>query len=491
MGENDSVRNDCRDLYKPGYHFVIENNDGRPGDPNGMFFANGEYHLMFLYRKDKNYCWGHVSSRDLIHWQHHPDALKETVNDNGCFSGGAFVDEDGTAYLSYWIFNKDGETAGFNAGIGLAKSCPPYDVWTRLPNAVIPSTEWGIREVDGAALGCADPSNIWKENGTYYMQTGNLLVLEKFGRSKDSPVNMRGDWTELFSSKDLLSWHYEGRFYQRRADNSWTDESEDDMCPSYLPLPPGRHGGAPTGKMLQLFIAHNKGCQYYIGRQEGLRFIPEKHGRMTWVDNSFFAPEACVDDRGRQIMFAWLLDNLKDDYEKFGWSGVYGLPRALWLAENGELGLAPADEVYSLREGARRHDDAALENGRRQIEAATPQRCMLRAEIDMSGAARAGFRVRESADGQSYVSIYYDAEEKALVFDALHSGTEGRCARESAPLTIDAAGGEKAVMEVFIDQAVIEVFVNERQAITRRIFNANPKPTVSRYLPKERRCSTT
>ena len=77
------------------------------------------------------------------------------------------------------------------------------------------------------------------------------------------------------------------------------------MCPSFLPLPRSREGGPPSGKHLQLFISHNMGCQYYVGRYDTERqvFLPEGHGRMSWVDNTFFAPEALIDGNGRQIMW--------------------------------------------------------------------------------------------------------------------------------------------------------------------------------------------
>ena len=88
---------------------------GHPGDPNGAFFHNGRYHLMYLYeRTGSGVSWGHVSSKDMLHWRHHPDAIGPGDGDEGCFSGGAFVDDDGTAILSYWML--------WGArGIGLAK----------------------------------------------------------------------------------------------------------------------------------------------------------------------------------------------------------------------------------------------------------------------------------------------------------------------------------------------------------------------------------
>ena len=59
---------------------------------------------MYLYeREGSGFSWGHVSSTDLLHWRHHKDALGPGDGDEGVFSGGAFVDENGTAILSYWM----------------------------------------------------------------------------------------------------------------------------------------------------------------------------------------------------------------------------------------------------------------------------------------------------------------------------------------------------------------------------------------------------
>lgn len=81
------------DPTRPGYHFACVEGFSWPGDPNGAFYANGRYHLMYLRWQT----WSHISSKDLIHWRHHPDAIE-----NGAWSGGGFLDDDGTAYLSFW-----------------------------------------------------------------------------------------------------------------------------------------------------------------------------------------------------------------------------------------------------------------------------------------------------------------------------------------------------------------------------------------------------
>jgi hypothetical protein len=64
------------DPYRPRYHFCVPEDMGVPGDPNGAFYANGRYHLMYLYnRTGSGFCWGHISSADLVHWRHYPDAI--------------------------------------------------------------------------------------------------------------------------------------------------------------------------------------------------------------------------------------------------------------------------------------------------------------------------------------------------------------------------------------------------------------------------------
>ena len=458
-----------QDPYRPRYHFAIPEGMGMPGDPNGCFYANGRYHLMYLYdRVGSGFCWGHISSHDLLHWRHHPDAIGPGDGDDGCFSGGAFLDDDGTAYLSYWMLWGD-------KGLGLAKSNDAdYDFWTKLPeNPVVKSTEMGITEKmnpDGSktVYGSADPTNIWKKGGKYYMCGGNLLVLNKYGREPGAPAEFAGDHLALFESENLTDWVYKGEFYERNP--KWTDSSEDNMCPSFLPLPSSPDGGVPSSKHLLLFISHNKGCQYFVGTYDTThdQFLPENHGRMTWVDNTFFAPEALIDGQGRQIFWSWLLDNPSGEKER-GWSGVYGLPRTLWLGEDGTLRMKPVPELENLRADERRWNSISLRAGEQKVlENIRGDSCELEMTVPQAAASRYGVKVRVSPDGEEETRLYYDATEKTLVFDSTRSGIDGRKCVESAPLTL--GPDEPLKLRVFIDQSVVEVYANDRQAVCRRVY---------------------
>lgn len=472
------------DPYRPAYHFVIPEGDGRPGDPNGAFFANGRYHLMYLYnRSGLGFSWGHVSSIDLLNWHHHPDAILPGNGDVGAFSGGAFVDDDGSAVLSYWML-------WGNKGIGLAKSMDTdFNNWMKSTNnPIIKSDEWGITDLKDASgkvfhVGSADPSNIWKENGKYYMATGNLLVLRKYGsrgvglpgnNEKEIPLpidslNYQGDRLYLFASKDLNKWEYKHELYQ--SDRKWTNKNEDNMCPSFLPLPTSPLGGKPSGKNLLLFISHNKGCQYYVGNYKNEYFYPENHGRMTWKDNAYFAPEALVDGKGRQIMWSWIFDDRPDSVINYhGWTGTYGLPRTLWVGSDGRLKMRPVKELERLRISESLVSNIKVSSGS-VVKLPAPGKELMELEITIhqNSAKEFGVKVGVSKDGSEETIISYNRVKKKLKFDTRKSGLSfGRKMIEEAPFELKV--GEPLTLRIFIDKSIVEVFANDRQAIGRMVY---------------------
>jgi sucrose-6-phosphate hydrolase SacC (GH32 family) len=65
------------ELYRPQYHFTPKEN--WMNDPNGLIFHNGVYHMYYQYNPGGTtwgaMSWGHATSPDLTHWEHHPVAL--------------------------------------------------------------------------------------------------------------------------------------------------------------------------------------------------------------------------------------------------------------------------------------------------------------------------------------------------------------------------------------------------------------------------------
>ncbi|HUU68665.1 MAG TPA: glycoside hydrolase family 32 protein [Planctomycetota bacterium] len=464
------------DPHRPGYHFVVPEGVHGPVDPNGGLFWNGRYHLCYIFQHEGKHYWGHISSVDLVHWRHHPPALGPGDGDDGIFSGGAFVDQNGVATITYWGLGNPG-------GICIATSSDPeLDHWTKSPhNPVIRETQHGLAVVPSSCgtgetvYGAADPSAIWFHGGRYYMLTGNLLVLREFGSKRNLPEHL-GDTLYLFVSDDLAKWTYLHTFYQSRR--KWTQESEDDMCPDFFPLPASPKGGPASDRHMILFISHNLGAQYYIGRYAGGRFEPETHGRMTWVDNEFFAPESLADANGRRIMWSWVFDRREQaTRQASGWSGELSLPRVLWLGDDGILRMRPVDELRCLR-----YNEKARRNLKIKADADLPLEDVRGNSIELSvqivpgSAKQVGVKVCCSPDGAEGTLIYCDTADNTLKVDTRKSSLgEGPKLVEAAPFALKPR--EKLELRVFVDKSFVEVFANDRQAVVRRIYPSRADST--------------
>ena len=80
--------------FRPQLHFSPKT--GWVNDPNGMVYADGVYHLFAQHYPDDTHWgpmhWYHVTSTDLIHWEHHPIALYPDEL-GWIFSGSAVLDK--------------------------------------------------------------------------------------------------------------------------------------------------------------------------------------------------------------------------------------------------------------------------------------------------------------------------------------------------------------------------------------------------------------
>ena len=183
-------------------------------------------------------------------------------------------------------------------GIGLASSQRPG--LRRLDEAARPTRSSDPpsgasprpRTPDGKTFfyGSADPSNIWKKDGRYYMLTGNLLVLNKIGREPDAPLAEQGDRLYLLR---LGRSEEPGNTCTSSTSGirSGPTAARTTCVPASCRCRRVPTAGPPSGKHLLLFISHNKGCQYYVGDDTANdRFLPDNHGRMTWVGQHVLRP---------------------------------------------------------------------------------------------------------------------------------------------------------------------------------------------------------
>ena len=224
-------------------------------------------------------------------------------------------------------------------------------------------------------------------------------------------------------------------------------------------------------KDVLLCISHRLGCRYYLGEWKNEQFYPEYHEKMSWSDNSFFAPESLEDDKGRRIMWAWIFDTpafgVRRDY---GWSGTMSLPRVLSLGDDGQLRMDVPEEIEMLRCDAVKKENFTVESDADLVvEGVGGTSLELAIDMESAPASRFGVKVCSSPDGEEETLVFYDAAEKMLKVDTRKSGPEGTPKGvEAGPFELK--DGERLKLRVFVDKSVVEVFANGRQAVMRRIY---------------------
>jgi beta-fructofuranosidase len=192
---------------------------------------------------------------------------------------------------------------------------------------------------------------------------------------------------------------------------------------------------------------------------------------MTWCDNAYFAPEALVDAKGRQIMWAWVFDDRPQEMKKAsGWTGTYGLPRSLWVGEDGTLRMAPVKELEALRQKRKTKRNITVPaDGEIVLKNFGKELLELEITINPGSAAQCGVKVCCSEDGREETALLYDAAEKKLKCDNTKSSLDlGRRGVEAAPFAL--APGEPLRLRVYVDRSIVEVYANDRQAIARSFY---------------------
>ncbi len=378
-----------------------------PGDPNCAFYWKGRYHLHYIYKNDDGFVFAHVSSDDLLHWKWHPTTLTPSKTGHGMFSGTGFFTKDGRPAIIY-----HGQGSGRNQ-IAIAQD-DNLEKWSD-PMPIEPIVEPGQ---DGTKIANWDP-DCWIDGDNYYALSGG------------SPGS--GKPPTLFRSNDLKQWKYLELFLTKDMPNVKGDE--DISCPNFFKI---------GNKDMLLCISHTLGCRYYLGEWKNEKFTPDFHARMNWNAWDFFAPESLVTADGRRVMWAWC--NLGEPQ-----SGIQSLPRELSLPEDGILRIKPLKELESLRsEMIFDKSTKVLSN-----EVASFGAVGHAAEIEFTCKAfttgEVSLVLHADAKGQSGYSIKVIPQRKILMLGEME-------------VPFDMVNDELLKMRVFIDQNVIEVFVNDRQA---------------------------
>lgn len=149
-----------------------------------------------------------------------------------------------------------------------------------------------------------------------------------------------------------------------------------------------------------------------------------------------------------------------------------------WTAST--LGVRPASDVIEgLRRGSHhtmtRCSRRACDNTSRMN---LPSRLSNSYELKLTiknTTGSTGVTIASSPGREEYTNIYYDPSKHSVVLDRSYSSQidmfpNTTLAGHFAPYQMTGSGPEPVVMNIFVDGSLVEVFVNDRFAMTGRIY---------------------
>ncbi len=439
-----------REKYRPLYHFTPEKN--WINDPNGLVYYQDEYHLFYQYNPYGttwgHMSWGHAVSKDLINWEHLPVALEEyqhteTGDSVMIFSGTALVDSNNTSGLcegkdcliAIYTSHVHKENQGIVQHQSLAYSNDKGRTWKRYDKNPI---------LDIKRKDFRDPKVFWYEPQQKWVMA--LVVPDLFV-------------VQLYQSKNLLEWNLMSEF------GKVGDTTRIWECPDLFSLPvenePGKSkwvlslsGGHPQGAT---FV----GMQYFVGEFDGTTFTSEQT-QARYVDHGkdFYAGIVYNNLPERTVMVGWVNNwTYANQIPTATWRGAMSLPRELSLTASGDnytLIQKPVKETQLLR-GNEIKDLEEFTGGSLEIE------------LTWDGSDGTILELFANQEEKTVIGL----KENALFVNRTESGLVDFQPDFASldEVKIDNADKKPITLHIFVDQSIIEVFINNGHAtITSQIF---------------------
>jgi sucrose-6-phosphate hydrolase SacC (GH32 family) len=453
------------DRYRPQYHAMPDS--GWMNEPHAPFYYKGQYHLFFQKNPFGPFWhqihWGHWASPDMVRWRELPIALApedDTLAPDGIWSGSAAYKKDGTPVLFFTAGN-DAAPVHERTGLAMPKDLSDSDLvhWEKHP---VPVT---VQQPGAGKTGdFRDPFVFRDEAGDRWFQ---LVASRVPGRSGTALV---------YESSDLMRWRYRGPLFTVDPVKYPAFDRTFEL-PVLLPI-----GKGVDGRMRHVFLADLKAQAWYwtgVFDPASARFVPDSEAPRVFDfgEGHFSGPSGFVDPKtGRTIVFSIAQGERSAQGEwDSGWAHNAGLPIELNIGADGDLRVAPIDELKSLRQ------ELLLD-----LHGVTPAVAMARLggvkgdllEIELElalaqgqGAPR-GLVVRETPDHAEHTDLLVDPERKRFEIDRRQTSTDPDMRSRGVQGGDFELAGENLRLRVFLDRSMVEAYLNERKSITSRDFPA-------------------
>lgn len=430
------------DPHRPAFHAMPSAN--WTNEPHGLVHHDGTFHLFHQRNPNGPYFqrlrWGHLTSSNLTEWTEKPVALTPkpgSWESLGNWSGDAVVESDTVTPVYTGV---DGQ----KAGIGIARRLDDDSFRKSPENPVIPSAPEGTRDF-------RDPY-VFKEGDLWHALIGSGFQDE-------------GGAALHYTSFDLKTWTYQGPAFeapQSQAGIFWE-------MPVLMELGNGKYifeittveEGAPARAL------------YWIGTWDGKKFTPDhEEPRRLDLINHFLSPTIARDSQNR-IVAMGIVDDTRptESMKSAGWAHTFSLPRQ-WRLCNGDLCQTPAPQTKNLRgPHVERTDVELTPDGNDVLPGITGDQLEVKAVFEQGATGTYGIDLRASPTGVERTRVAYDAEAEELIVNLRSSTLSSTISNaELKRIPYQHPSDEPLTIHAFVDHSVLEVFIDEREVFSTRIY---------------------
>ena len=425
--------------YRQAFHIMTPG--GWLNDPNGVCYFKGYYHVFYQFNPYSAEWgpmhWGHVRSKDLLHWEQLPIALTpgDPEDTGGCFSGSAIVKDDRLylIYTGHHYYRAD-DLDHFWENQNVAYSDDGIHFTKAEANPVIEAPADNTQDF-------RDPK-VWEHNGKYYLVVGGSQTKGHLGRLL------------FYESTDLLHWQFRGPIGQASASQ---DEGFMWECPDTFRL-----NGAdvtlfsPMGMQNRghAFLNENP-ASYFVGHldYQTATYRTDEPFHSADSGHNFYATQTFLAPDGRRIMWAWMSPFAEKMAEQAdGWAGCLTMPRELTL-KNGRLCQAPIQEFTALRQKKDLASELTLNSTAQTLALKDAQH----SEVILKGLTGVPL-------------IWQLADEQGSLITLTYQNGELTLAARDKDLRY-AACPRLTALHFFVDTSSVEIFVNDGETtFTERFY---------------------
>ena len=418
-------------------------------DPNGFSLYKGEYHLFFQYYpydvKWGPMHWGHVKTRDFLHWERLPCAMApDTFPDkDGCWSGGAIELPDGRHLLMYTgirnVRRSNGAVDGYQTQCIAVGDGVDYEKYEGNPVLTGKDVPEGGSEID-----FRDPK-IWFEDGKYWAIVGNR------------PADGSGSIL-LYESEDAFHWSLSS--VVASCHNQFGKMWE---CPDLFELD-GKHVLLTSPQDME-----SMGLEFHPGNStlciigtydKKIRHMLRDNLQAIDYGTDFYATQTVKTLDGRRVMIAWMQgwESSGAKVKELPFFGQMTLPRELHVRD-GRLIQNPVRELEACRTNKVSYQNVMISDE-------TVLQGVKGRFLDLTVRVRPGnknkmyryFKVNVAKDGERATMIRHKPENSTVRVDRSRSGFPHDIVNSR---DFPVAAYDELKLRIILDRYSLEVFVND------------------------------